>query len=298
MITIKHTANPAILKFETDHFLVSKGSYEFNNIDEAKQSPLAKQLFHLPFVKKIYIASNFIAIERYNIVEWSDVQSEVAEQLEAYIRSGSSIIDEAVGANNTIAVTFYAESTPNPAVLKFVCNKLLVTDICEFSNIEEAKNSPLATELFKLPFVKNVFLDKNYVSITKYDIVSWDEITMTLREFLKDFIEQGKSVVTSYNKKPEGNNRMDSQDKVEKQLDPISQQIITILEEHVRPAVASDGGNIEFKGYDADSKQVEVLLQGACSGCPSSTFTLKNGIENMLKSMLNDPNISVSAVNN
>ena len=201
MVTIKETNNPTILKFEADQFLVNQGTFEFNNIDESKNSPLAKQLFHLPFVKKVYIASNFVAIERYGIVEWQDVQNEVAAQLQNYILSGAPIIEESFENKTKNAVTFYAESTPNPAVLKFVCNKLLVTDICEFSNIEEAKNSPLATELFKFPFVKNVFFDKNYVSISKYDIVSWDDITSTLREFLKDYIENGKSVVTSYNLK-------------------------------------------------------------------------------------------------
>ncbi len=295
-ITIQQTANETIIKFEADYFLTQHNSFEFNNIDDAKNSPLAQQLFYLPFVKKVYIASNFVAIERYNIVEWEDVQDEVATQIKAYLNSDKPVVIEDDSKPKT-AVTVYAESTPNPGVLKFVANKPLVGQLCEFTSIDEAKDSPLATELFQFPFVKNVFIDKNYISITKYDIATWEDITVQLREFIRSFIEQGKPVL---------NKPIKQQSKVEEEkasakfetLDDISKNIVNILEEYVKPAVASDGGNIEFKSFDPETKNVEVLLQGACSGCPSSTFTLKNGIENMLKEMLNDQNIKVSAINN
>ena len=137
-ITIQTTSNDAIIKFEADRFVTQHNSYEFNNIDEASNSPLAQQLFYLPFVKKIYIASNFIAIERYNIVEWADVQDEVAEQIKAYLNSDAPVIKEEI-AQPKNAVTVYAESTPNPSVLKFVANKKLVSSMYEFNSIEEAK---------------------------------------------------------------------------------------------------------------------------------------------------------------
>jgi NFU1 iron-sulfur cluster scaffold homolog, mitochondrial len=294
-ISIIPTSNDAILKFEANRFLTNHNSFEFNNIDEAKHSPLAQQLFHLPFVKKVYIASNFVAIERYNIVEWSDVQDEVAEQIETYLTNDGVVVTEAA-VKPKAAVTVYAESTPNPSVLKFVCNKVLVPNLYEFSSIEEAKPSPLATELFQFPFVKNVFMDKNYISITKFDIIEWEEITLQLREFIKSFVESGKTILNDDAPK-QLNKTEEAIEKKFEALDDTSKNIVNILEEYVKPAVASDGGNIEFRSYDENTKKVEVLLQGACSGCPSSTFTLKNGIENMLKEMLNDNSITVSAIN-
>ena len=294
-IQIIETANDTILKFEADYFLTQHNSYEFNNIDDAGNSPLAQQLFYLPFVKKIYIASNFIAVERYNIVDWSDVKEEVAEQIKTYINSGGIIIKEE-GKKSKTAVTVYAESTPNPSVLKFVANKALVAQLCEFTSIDEAKNSPFATELFNFPFVKNIFIDKNYVSITKYDVAEWEDITFQLREFIRTYVEDSKPILNAPISQQEAIKEAKAETKFES-LDDTSKNIVNILEEYVKPAVASDGGNIEFISYDDLTKKVEVLLQGACSGCPSSTFTLKNGIENMLKEMLNDNSITVNAIN-
>ncbi len=294
-ISIVPTSNETIIKFEADRFLTNHNSFEFNNIDDAKHSPLAQQLFYLPFVKKVYIASNFIAIERYNIVEWEDVQNEVATQIEEYLSNGGVVVTEEA-IKPKAAVTIYAESTPNPGVLKFVCNKVLVPNMYEFTSIEEAKPSPLATALFQFPFVKNVFMEKNFISITKFDIVEWEDITLQLREFLKSYVEEGKQILNDDAPKQLNKTEAAIEQKFEA-LDDTSKNIINILEEYIKPAVESDGGNIEFKSYDATTKQVEVLLQGACSGCPSSTFTLKNGIENMLKDMLNDNTITVNAIN-
>jgi len=290
-ISIKSTSNPTIIKFEADRFLTQHESYEFNTIDDAAPSPIAQQLFYLPFVKKVYISGNFIAVERFNIVEWSDVQNEVSEQIETYINNGGIIITD-TSAKKKVPVTIYAESTPNPSVIKFVANKKLVNNYHEFKSIDDAKNSPFASELFHFPFVKSVFLDENFVSITKYDIADWNAITMELREFIRVYIENAKDIVL-----------IDEQNSIEKTTealdahDDVSKEIINILEEYVKPAVASDGGNIEFQSYDANTKTVKVILQGACSGCPSSTFTLKNGIENMLKEMLKDKVNTVEAIN-
>ncbi|WP_138432235.1 NifU family protein [Winogradskyella algicola] len=294
-ITIVPTSNETILKFEADRFLTNHNSFEFNNIDEAKNSPLAQQLFYIPFVKKVYITSNFVAIERYNIVEWSDVQEEVATQIEDYLSNDGIIVTEEA-IKPKAAVTVYAESTPNPSVLKFVCNKVLVPNIYEFTSIEEAKPSPLATALFQFPFVKNVFMEKNFISITKFDIIEWEEITLQLREFIKSYVEEGKTILNDDAPKQLNKTEAAIEQKFEA-LDDTSKNIVNILEEYVKPAVASDGGNIEFRSYDEQTKKVEVLLQGACSGCPSSTFTLKNGIENMLREMLNDSSITVNAIN-
>ncbi|WP_222983229.1 NifU family protein [Flagellimonas meishanensis] len=293
-ITVVATNNPKILKFEANDFLV-KGSYEYKNIDEAKDSPLAQQLFYLPFIKTVYISGNFVAMERFDIVEWQDVKDEVAQQLVEYLNAGEPIVHEKE-AGKKQPITVYAEVTPNPAVMKFVSNKRIVPATYEFKNIDEAKDSPLAKELFHFPFVKEVFFDENYISVSKYDMANWEEITMELREFIRNFLADGKDVVSpeAYQKAINEAGTKVSQEHIH---DATSRQIIDILEEYVKPAVASDGGNILFQSYEEDSKTVNVILQGACSGCPSSTFTLKNGIETMLKNMMGDKVNEVVAIN-
>lgn len=294
-ITLVPTTNPAILKFETNQFITKSKSYEFKNIDEAKNSPLAQQLFYLPFIKTVFISGNFVALERFNIVAWEDVQDEVAQQLVEFLNAGETVVFEDENEKK-IPITVYAEVTPNPAVMKFVSNTKLVVSSFEFKNIEEARDSALATQLFTLPFVKEVFIDENYVSINKYNVTEWDDVVHEIRELIRDFVSSGKDVVAinSVSQKKAITPTMQLHDQ---HLDDTSKQIIDILEEYVKPAVASDGGNILFKSYDQESKTVNVILQGACSGCPSSTFTLKNGIESMLKNMMGDKINEVVALN-
>lgn len=295
-IKIKETQNPTILKFEFPDFITQNESFEFKNIDEAKNSPLAQQLFYLPFVKTVYISSNFIAIERFSIVDWNDVKDAVAEQIEDYVNSGAKIIIEDVFKPKKSAITVYGETTPNPSTLKFVVSKLLTKTAVEYKNIDETRSSPLAKELFQFSFVKEIFIDENYISVTKYEVANWEEITLEIRTFIKQYIENG-GIVVDETLIVQDANQDKQQIKNFDNLDTTSQQIINILEEYVKPAVAADGGNILFDSYDEDSKRVKVILQGSCNGCPSSTFTLKSGIENMLKDMLNDKDIIVEALN-
>ena len=295
-ITIKETQNPTILKFEFEDFITQNQSFEFKNIDDAQASPLAQQLFYLPFVKTVYISGNFIAIERYSIVEWDDVKDAVAEQIEAFVEKGGVIIKVDETNTKKQPITVYGETTPNPAALKFVVSRMLTRNAVEYKNIDQTASSPLAKELFKFPYVKEVFIDENYISVTKYDINNWDEITLEVRSFIKQFIENGGTVLDETLIEVATKNDITKDEAFDK-LDVTSQQIINILEEYVKPAVAADGGNIAFDSYNEEDKTVKVILQGACSGCPSSTFTLKSGIENMLKSMLNDEGIKVEALN-
>ena len=295
-VTIKETQNPTILKFEFQEFITQNESFEFKNIDEAKTSPLAQQLFYLPFVKTIYISGNFIAIEKYSIVEWEDVKDAVAEQIEKFVADGGIIITIDENKTKKKPVTVYGESTPNPAALKFVVSKMLTRNAIEFKNIDQTAASPLAKELFKFPYVKEIFIDENYISVTKYEINEWQEKTLELRSFIKQYIENGGTVLDeNYVATVTAEETIKA--KEFDNLDVTSQQIINILEEYVKPAVQADGGNIAFDSYNENDKTVKVILQGACSGCPSSTFTLKSGIENMLKSMLNDEGLKVEAIN-
>ena len=285
LVKIERTQNKFINKFEINKFITNHLNYEFNNIDEAKNSQLAQELFYLPFVKKVYITPSFISIERFNIVEWGDVEEEVKNLIENYLNSNQEVVSESKKEKNN-PISIYSESTPNPGVLKFVSNKLIVDDSFEFNNIDEAQQMEFAKKLFELPYVKSLYISKNFVSITKYDIKEWDEITNELRNFIKNYLENNE---INFSKEKKENKEIS--------LDETSKQIVSILDEYIKPAVASDGGNILFESYDSDRKIVKVILQGACSGCPSSTITLKNGIENMLKEMLSDKVDSVVAIN-
>jgi len=295
-ITIQETTNNTIIKYNSSTILINGGSYEFNNIDEAKNSPLAQELFYLPFVKKVFITANFIAIQRFDILEWLDVQEEVKEQIEVYLKGGNVVVNEQKTSKKE-AIEVYAEVTPNPAVMKFGTNKALTQTDVEFKNIDEASaSSPLAQAIFNFPFVQQVFISDNYISVTKYDMVEWNDVYGEVRTFIREYLADGKIIIKELPKEETiaTENNVAAPKVV---LEGISAQIVDILDEYIKPAVASDGGNIAFRSYDEVNKVVSVVLQGACSGCPSSTATLKNGIENLLKEMLPNMINEVVAIN-
>lgn len=267
-------------------------SQTFINIDQATDAPLVKQLFYLPFVKKVAIENSTIIVERFDILEWEEVIQEVAEQIEDYLNEGGEVITQ-VKKTAKVPVTVYAESTPNPSAMKFVANKKITELTLSFENIDAAQDAPLAKELFNFPYVKEVFMDENYISISKNDATQWDEIVVDMRAFIKSYLEEEKVILgPSFQEKSQETTASNNPN-----LNETEQEIVKILEEYVKPAVASDGGNIIFDSYEDSDKRVKVVLQGACSGCPSSTFTLKNGIENILKDMLPGKVESVEAIN-
>ncbi|MDX5405271.1 MAG: NifU family protein [Bacteroidota bacterium] len=201
-----------------------------------------------------------------------------------------------------VPVSIYAEITPNPAVMKFVANQLLIEqDSVEFKNIDEAKPSPLAQKLFHFPFVKEVFISGNYIAISKYDIAEWQDVTLELRNFISEWLQEGKPVLTEKVATHSGSEEdAPVMTSVAQEVDPtnlseVEKRIVEILDEYVRPAVEQDGGNIRFVSYE--DKTVKVLLQGACSGCPSSTMTLKQGIQNLMQKMLPTLVDDIEAIN-
>jgi len=171
----------------------------------------------------------------------------------------------------------YLEESPNPNSLKFVVNYMLVNDgeIFDFPDLASAKISPLAQELFKYEYVKRVFIMNNFVTITKDEEVEWYTVKENLRHAIYNYLESKKPVVI------EGASPEKKGDEEESE---ISLKVRTLLDEYVKPAVEQDGGAIEFHSFE--DGVVKVLLQGSCSGCPSSMITLKSGIENLLKSMI------------
>ena len=192
-----------------------------------------------------------------------------------------------------IPVTVYSEMTPNPSTMKFVANKYLLPTgaSVEFENKAAAKGySPLAEALFDVPFVSKVFIAVNFITVAKTDNVPWDFITMELREFIREWIAFEKEILIAMPSQIHLEEQTHSSDPsapqqaakpVSFEPSPLDDAIIDLLDQYVRPAVANDGGAIDFLGFE-DGK-VTVLLKGSCSGCPSSTATLKGGIENLLK---------------
>ena len=173
--------------------------------------------------------------------------------------------------------SIYAESTPNPAVMKFVSNRILVAENMEILTMEDAKQMPLATAIFNFPFVKGLFISGNFIAITKNASAKWDDIAMQLRVFITDFLN--KEGVTIKEIKTE----KEIEKKIEEvfEFSEMEQKIADILDEYIQPAVESDGGFISLKSFE--NGVVSVILKGACSGCPSSSLTLKQGIEGLLK---------------
>jgi len=180
-------------------------------------------------------------------------------------------------------ISIYTEMTPNPETMKFVANKLLYPGkSADFPEVESAKPSPLATEIFGFPFIKSVFIASNFVTLTKTPDTDWNDVIPTIRLFLKEYLEEGKAVINEEEiqsiKKPESSNTVHADD------DDVVKRIKELLENYVRPAVEMDGGAIQFRSYNEGV--VNLMLQGSCSGCPSSMITLKAGIEGMMKRMI------------
>ena len=291
-VTPSQTQVQTIARFELSPALEIVQASKYNNIDEAKDAPLVQQMFYLPFVKSVVLKKEALEIERFNILEWKDVLEDVSLEIENYLNKGGVVMNETQPLKK-FPITIYAESTPNPGVMKFVANKKLVEQIFEYKTIDETTYAPLAQKLFHFPFVKEVFMDTNYISITKFDVAEWDEIVLEIREFLRSYLEEGNEIMTAVIEEV----KAESPEEAAVPLDDISQQIVGIIEEYIKPAVAADGGNILFDSYNTEDKSVHVILQGACSGCPSSTLTLKSGIENMLKEMLPGKVSTVNAIN-
>ncbi len=180
---------------------------------------------------------------------------------------------------NTI-VSIYTEMTPNPETMKFVANKLLYPGkSIDFPDESSAAPSPLAKELFAFPFIRSVFIASNFVTLTKTPETNWDDVIPSIRQFLKEYLEEGKAVINEDQVVIKPDTHVISAGD-----EDVVVRIKELLENYVKPAVEMDGGAISFKGFDNGT--VKLMLQGSCSGCPSSMITLKTGIEGMMKRMI------------
>ena len=171
-----------------------------------------------------------------------------------------------------MTINVYTEPTPNPATMKFMVNKLLINGSEDFATKESAEHSPFAKELFKFNFVNGVFFASNFVTVTKTEDVEWPDIEPILKEFVKGAVESEYKI------------KEETAEPVSFEGTDIEIKIQQILNDYVRPAVEQDGGAISYKSFNEGVVTVE--LRGSCSGCPSSTITLKSGIQNLLQRMV------------
>ena len=195
-----------------------------------------------------------------------------------------------------IPTSLYAEATPNPLVMKFTANRMLVDqNIYEFNNRVEATASPLALELFGFPFVESVFFSNNFISVTKKNNgIEWSDIVVEMREFIRDYLVDGGTIINE-KASPKKSKTVTHKEELKREFSDIEKKIADLLDEYVRPAVEQDGGFISLKKFEKGI--VTVSLQGACSGCPSSSMTLKSGIEGLLKREMPDEIVEVIADN-
>lgn len=186
--------------------------------------------------------------------------------------------------------SIYAESTPNPEVMKFVSNRMLSDKSLEILTASEGKDIPLVNELFKLPFVKSVFISSNFVSVTKTENIEWQTIALQLRIYIADYlnsieiINHTESISITKIEESESTSERKTEDK--REFEGTEKEIADLLDEYIRPAVEGDGGSITLHSFKDGI--VSVTLSGACNGCPSSTVTLKQGIEGLLKQKMGD----------
>ena len=180
-------------------------------------------------------------------------------------------------------ISIYTEMTPNPETMKFVANKLLYPGkSVDFQDEESAKASPLAMELFSFPFIKSVFIASNFITLTKTnETEDWQDVIPSIKQFLREYLEEGKTII---NEEEIATRKTVSSNEVSLDDGDVVKRIKELLENYVKPAVEMDGGAIQFKSYE--NGKVNLMLQGSCSGCPSSMITLKAGIEGMMKRMI------------
>jgi Fe-S cluster biogenesis protein NfuA len=288
-IIIEPTENPKVIKFVADYNLIP-GSIELDRTSDITEIPLAQELFNYPFIERIFITANFIAIAKQDTVEWDHV-----------VGSLKNIIEDELLANPRIYLQkkremyqIYAEMTPNPAVMKFVSTKLLMDGFVEVKSRDEAAEVPLAKAIFnEFDFAKEVFISDNFVAVTKNVSVEWHEVMVAVRAFIAEYLQNGGKIS---NLEPE-KHESPVESLMNREYTETEQKISDILNEYVAPAVEGDGGKISLMEYVAETKTARMLLQGACSGCPSSTATLKGGIENVLKQFVPELVENVEAVN-
>jgi len=288
-IIIEPTENSKVMKFVADYNLMP-GSLELDRTSDVSELPLAKKLFVYPFVERIFITANFIAVAKQDGVEWENVVEPLKDIIEAELEANPRVYLQKEKEVQQI----FAEMTPNPMVMKFVSTKVLLDGFVEVKSKDDAAEVPLAKAIFnEFDFTKEVFISDNFVAVTKNVSVEWHEVMVAVRTFITEYLQNGGEISNATPQKHEN----PVENLMNREYTETEQKISDILKEYVAPAVESDGGKISLMEYVPETKTAKMLLQGACSGCPSSTATLKGGIENLLKQFVPELVEKVEAVN-
>ena len=288
-IIIEPTENSKVMKFVADYNLMP-GSLELDRTSDVSELPLAKKLFVYPFVERIFITANFIAVAKQDGVEWENVVEPLKEIIEAELEANPRVYLQKEKEVQQV----FAEMTPNPMVMKFVSTKILLDGFVEVKSKDDAAEVPLAKAIFnEFDFTKEVFISDNFVAVTKNVSVEWHEVMVAVRTFITEYLQNGGKISNATPQKHESQ----VENLMNREYTETEQKISDILKEYVAPAVESDGGKISLMEYVPETKTAKMLLQGACSGCPSSTATLKGGIENLLKQFVPELVEKVEAVN-
>lgn len=288
-ILIEPTENPKVMKFVADYNLIP-GSLELDRNSDISEIPLAQELFNYPFIERIFITANFIAVAKQDSVEWEFVTESLKNSIEDQLIANPRIYQKKIQDIPQV----FAEMTPNPMVMKFVSNKPLLDGFVEVKSREEAADVPLAQAIFnEYDFAKEVFISDNFVAVTKNVSVEWHEVMVAVRTFISEYLQNDGKISNL----PPQKHASPVENLINRDYTENEQKISDILNEYVAPAVEGDGGKISLIEYDESTKTAKMLLQGACSGCPSSTATLKGGIENLLKQFVPELVQNVEAVN-
>lgn len=192
-VNIHQTKYQNIKKFTVNYFFVNYGKYKYNNQEEAKNSPLAFNLFQLPSVKTIFIAENFVAVEISENFIWEKSENSIINCIEQHLTSGEKTVSN---EPTLFPVEVYTEMNDGPGTLKFVCNKKLVLEKAQYDFNKPVENSPMAEALFEFSYVKRVAFENNHIIVTKGGAVQWDEVTMELRAFIRKYLMQGKPIIS------------------------------------------------------------------------------------------------------
>ncbi len=252
-VLIEPTENPKVMKFVADYNLIP-GSLELDRNSDISEIPLAQELFNYPFVERIFITANFVAVAKQDTIEWEHV----AESLK-------NVIEDELLANPRIYLQkkkemyqIYSEMTPNPNVMKFVSSKLLMEGFVEVKSKEAAAEVPLAAAIFnEFEFATEVFISDNFVAVTKDNSVEWHQVMITVRALIADYLQNGGEISKIEPQKHENPvEKIINRDYTEDE-----QKISDILNEYVAPAVENDGGKISLMEYDESSKTAKMLLQ-------------------------------------
>ncbi len=268
-IQTETTPNPATLKFLPGQPVLKIGTADFPSAEAAGNSPLARRLFGVDGVDAVFLGNDFVTVTKRDDIAWEHVKPAILGAIMEHYQSGQPVMDESVLHVRT-------EATPNPATLKFLPGKeVLPSGSADFPGPEAAQSSPLAQRIFAVEGVAGVFFGPDFITVTKTDAFDWDVLTEPVIAAINAHHAAGEPIIADGAAGAVGHADHDGPDA------EIVGQIKTLLDTRVRPAVAQDGGDITFHGFERGV--VYLHMQGACAGCPSSTLTLKAGIENLLR---------------